>query len=243
MNILINYATENFRRSQKKNTKTGMLKGKFDKVIEFSPKKIDKAFAKKNKKILKQKIGGGNWLWKPYIISKVLRYISKDDILFYCDSGSFFIRSIDDLMQSFRKSKQDVMVFELINCKEKRWTKRDAFVLMECEDKKYTDTNQIMATFFLCKKTPKAIKFVNEWLELAQDRHLITNTPNKFDFENCEEFSDHRHDQSILSLLSKKYGLIPFRDPSQYGNKADKKKYRNSKYKQIINLTRECKGK
>jgi len=29
-------------------------------------------------------------------------------------------------------------------------------------------------------------------------------------------FIDHRHDQSIFSLLFKKHGLKPFKDPTQY---------------------------
>ncbi len=35
---------------------------------------------------------------------------------------------------------------------------------------------------------------------------------------NYEGFIDNRHDQTVLSLLAKKWGIIPFRDPSQWGN-------------------------
>lgn len=40
--ILINYANEAFRESQILNSKTGLEVEKFDKVIEYSPKDIDK---------------------------------------------------------------------------------------------------------------------------------------------------------------------------------------------------------
>ena len=39
---------------------------------------------------------------------------------------------------------------------------------------------------------------------------------------NYPEFIDNRHDQTVLSLLSKKWGISAFRDPSQYGNNTEK---------------------
>jgi hypothetical protein len=35
---------------------------------------------------------------------------------------------------------------------------------------------------------------------------------------NLQSFKDHRHDQSILSILAVKHNLEIFRDPSRWGN-------------------------
>ena len=46
--ILINYANKAFKKAQKLNSKTGLGVGNFDRVIEYSPKDIDKKFYEKN---------------------------------------------------------------------------------------------------------------------------------------------------------------------------------------------------
>ena len=53
MKVLINYADSKYKYVQKICSYTGYRKGKFDKVIEYSPKDIDRDFYKANEEILK----------------------------------------------------------------------------------------------------------------------------------------------------------------------------------------------
>ena len=108
------------------------------------------------------------------------------------------------------------MIFAL-SLIEKQWTKRDAFILLECDNTLFTDTNQMMASFILVKRSEKSIEFFKQYLKYSQDYRILTDVKNTLGLNNYPEFIDHRHDQSILSLLSKKWGLIPFHDPSQTG--------------------------
>jgi hypothetical protein len=78
---------------------------------------------------------------------------------------------------------------------------------------------------------------VNELLHYAQDERIITDLENQCGYSNYPEFQEHRHDQSIFSLLTKKYDLVAYRDPSQWGNGV-KQLYTNSKYEQLIEHTR-----
>jgi hypothetical protein len=57
--------------------------------------------------------------------------------------------------------------------------------------------------------------------------------PNICGQQNSLEFKDHRHDQSILSLLVKKYNIEIFRDPTQWGN-SEKELFKNSSYDQLF---------
>ena len=230
--ILINYANDLFRTSQKINSKTGKKIGLFNKVISYNPTDIDDDFKHKNAKILNQKRGNGYWLWKPYFIKKALKDLNWGDYLFYCDSGSYFISSIQKIVALSQKNVQDVIPFELTHL-ESEWTKRDAFVLMNCDSANYYNTNQRLASFILIKKTELSMKFVDEWINFAQDERILTDIDSKCNFENYPNFKDHRHDQSIFSLLSKKYGFKPYRDPSQFGNEL-KELYSDSDYEQII---------
>jgi len=234
--VLINYANNLFKKSQKINSETGKHYGSFNKIISYHPNDIDSDFKTKNKKILKQKRGNGYWLWKPYFIKKTLESLNWGDFLFYCDSGSYFINPITDLILLSLKKEQDIIPFESSHI-EGEWTKRDAFILMDCDEVKFHNTNQRLGGFILIKKTPLSIKFVENWLDFAQDERILTDMDNKSGIENFPDFKEHRHDQSIFSLLTKKYGFNAFRDPSQYGIPM-KHLYPDSDYEQIVVLNR-----
>lgn len=91
--ILVNYATKEFRISQKLNSLTGIHLGGFDKVFNYSPKDLSRHFKRKHAEILSNPRGGGYWLWKPYVILQALRRSMPNDILFYCDLCSVYQRN------------------------------------------------------------------------------------------------------------------------------------------------------
>ncbi len=216
--ILINFANERFKFSQRFNSETGLKVAGFDYVFSYGIENIDRNFYMKNQTILNFKRGAGYWLWKPYFILKTLEEKADiGDYVFYCDSGSFFINEINFLINEMNKAKVNVMCFELAHI-EKDWTKRDCFILLDAEDKKYTHSHQRLSSFHLIKKSDFSLKFYKEFLQYGQDPRLITDKPNTLGKPNFDGFREHRHDQSIFSLLSKKYDLPAFRDPCQDGN-------------------------
>ena len=154
MKILINYADLKFYKSQKRNSRTGIGIGGFDKVISYNKSDIDYEFLSKNSNIFNNLRGAGYQLWKPYIILKTLKECNYGDYIFYCDSGSYFINSIDHLIEELERNKQDIMPFELRHI-EKHWSKRDALILMECDEPKYYNTKQRLAGLQLIKNTIK----------------------------------------------------------------------------------------
>jgi hypothetical protein len=237
MKLLINYANDAFRRSQRLNSRTGLKVGSFDKVMSYSPEDIDPDFFERNKKTLSQTKGNGYWLWKPYFIRRSLDLLSFGDFLFYCDSGAYFIRPITPLIDISCESGQDVIVFELDHL-ERDWTKRDAFILMDCDSPRYSDTKQRLAGFSLWRKSSFTMDFATEYLSIAQDERVLTDIDNQCGYSNYPEFKEHRYDQSIFSLLTKKFDLDAYRDPSQWGN-GQKQYYESSRYEQLIELTRE----
>lgn len=211
MVVLINYADKHFRTAQRLNSKTAIETGKFDKVISYSPKDIDRDFYRNNSHILKHKRGNGYWLWKPYFIKNTLEKLNEGDYLFYCDSGAFFLNPVTPLIDLSVKSEQDIIPFELTHT-EKLWTKRDTFVLMGCDSPEFTDTPQRLCGYFLMRKTEFSTRFINEFLLNALDERKITEIENTCGLSNYQGFRAHRHDQSIFSLLTKKYGLESYPD-------------------------------
>ena len=75
--------------------------------------------------------------------------------------------------------------------------------------------------------------FFAEWLRHAQDERNLTDAPNQCGLPNYPGFVEHRHDQSILSLLGRREGVAVVGDISEWGNS-----YRAPELPQIIACTR-----
>lgn len=243
--VLINYADDKFRSVQKLCSYTGKIIGRCSQVISYTPEDIDKQFANKNKQILETKRGAGLWLWKPYFIHRTMKQLNKGDYLFYCDSGAFFVRSIKEIIKSM---DQDIWVTELPLIEE-QWTKPECFSKMGLDTDKYKKSNQIQASFLCIRKTDDSEIFVKKWLALCCDFFLISPKINENDDSEKPVFIAHREDQSLLSLLCKKEGIIPHKDPSQFGRYPEGYKqikyvfrtieHKKDKYKPTIILHRQ----
>jgi hypothetical protein len=231
---LVSYSDENFRKAQIFNTKTALAVGGFESAFEYGPSKIDSTFRAKNDVILNSKRGGGYWLWKPYVILDALAKIEKNEILAYVDSGSHFIGDMRQLIAVM--SNKDILSFEL-ELPEFKWTKRDAFYFMGCEGENYQLSNQRLASFIVFRKSSFSEDFVSQYLDFCCDRRIVTDDQNVCGLPNFEGFVEHRHDQSVFSLLCKKNKIEAHRDPSQWGNNF-RAGYQNSPYPQLIEHTR-----
>lgn len=209
-----NYADEKFKKQQNYNTISIRKYIPGIKTLSYTYDDIDSEFIDKNKSILSQKRGGGYWIWKPYFIKKVFSLMDYDDILIYTDSGSFLLNNIDALLKEL--SNKDAVFFKLPLI-EGQWTNEHVLRFFK---ESFTEidfnSNQIMANFFIIKKSNTTIKFVDDFFRLSQDPLLITDLATKTESENTF-FIEHRHDQSILSCLVKHYKFNLFSDISDYG--------------------------
>jgi hypothetical protein len=210
----INYAKGKYLKAQEYCSNSAKEVG-FDEVISYSENDIDKEFYEKNQHILIQQRGVGYWLWKPYFIHKTLKKMDYGDLLVYSDSGSIYQKPVDDLIKKIGSDKQGVLSFELLGLIENAYTKRDTFILMGLDDPKYTESSQREATYIWLIKNEFTVNLIDEYLFYAQNESIITDKPSEN--INYKDFKDHRHDQSIWSLLCKKYEIEPHRLISQHG--------------------------
>lgn len=208
--VLINFADKNYKEQQKYNTKTGYRIGKFDKVIEFSPDNIPESYKTAHNDIFSVSRGYGLWLWKPYFILETLKKLNDGDYLFYCDSGAYFMESVDLLIAVMERDKQEVMCYEipLLEC---QWTSKTCSDGMNCFDEKYLLTPQRCASYMLIKKSAFSMDVISSYLKYCENYELLSGG----DLGNM--CLAHREDQSIWSLVTKQYGIKAYRDPSQYG--------------------------
>ena len=204
--VAISYGNDLYRRQLLINKKTALEVGKVDEYYSYGPNDIDKKFKERNKEILSRKRGNGYWLWKPYFILKTFKEkLDEGDYLIYTDAGILYNNSVHQIINFLNEHNYEMWMIRLEHI-EKKYTKRDAFILLGADSQFYTDTNQYMAGIQIYRKSKFTEKFLEEVLYYSQDKRIITDDPNTLGFNNYKEFIENRHDQSILSILIKKYG-------------------------------------
>lgn len=124
----------------------------------YGPDDLDEEFKAKNKHILSQKRLGGYAVWKPYIILKAIENINYGDYCMYLDSGAYYIRSLKYLVEQIEEDGTD-MLFSSSLLPEKHWSKRDAFVLMNCDIPEVVESHQYESTFFSLKRLSVQFNF------------------------------------------------------------------------------------
>ena len=202
--VAISYANYKYLKQLKINKFTALNVGKVDEYYSYKPDDIDVNFKKKNKDILSRKRGDGYWLWKPYFILKTLRdKLNKGDYLIYTDAGILYKNKVERVIKFMISKNEDIWSIRT-GYLEKKFSKRDAFILLDADSPIYTDTFQYMAGIQIYKKSNFSEKFLEKLLNYSTDRRIITDDPNTQGLPNYREFIDHRHDQTILSIITKK---------------------------------------
>jgi len=223
---LISYANnDKWYRSQHVLNSTAKGKG-VDGVVSYNPSNLDADFKLRHQNYFGNNPissrGGGFWMWKAMILIQTMNLVNENDCVIYVDSGNAVI---NDLSYIFDVCQQNSILFfdnrdgnyQRRTHWNKEWTKRDAFVLMGCDEQKYYDAPQIDASYQIYKKCNYVKDFLNEYLKYSENENIITDLPN-ITLPNLPEFIDHRHDQSILSLMAVKHDIQLLPEPSEWGN-------------------------
>jgi hypothetical protein len=175
---------------------------------------LEENFRIQNNSILSLNRGAGYWIWKPYIILDAFEKMNDGDFLIYMDSGAYLMKSPDDILRMI--NHKGVLTFSLGIHKQSTWCKGDCFVEIFGEDGRdlYKDELQIFASFVFFRKCDYSVKFVKKWLELCCRYELVTDSPSQS--PNYSDFKEHRHDQSLLSLLVYKDDIMYIPDVTQW---------------------------
>jgi len=223
MNVLVNYADATYEQAQRFNSFMGRLCGRFDMILSYSPADIDEEFKKNNELFFT--VGnpqiGKYGLWRPYILNDAINKCEEGDCICYCDSGAFFIKNFKHLRNFMNTRKIDFMCFDQPFL-EYQWTKRDVFLYFGCDEKKYVESNQRLSGYFCFIVNQKTRAFFQDFLKAAKDApYLFSDSENKMNKPNYDGFIQNRHNQSVFSILTKKYNFESYRDISEIGNRPE----------------------
>lgn len=196
--------------------------GVFDTIVVADERALAEEELKPWRHILQPHVRGfGYWCWKPYLIEKTLRTLNPGDILLYCDAGTHLnpegLPRFREYLHLLDESPLGVLAFDACQHEqapylERQWNKGDTLRYFGCESRPdIADSPQVAATQIFLRYCPQALTFVKDWNAAWQhDFHLIDDSPSQT--ENATDFCQHRHDQSLFSLLYKLRGgvLLPW---------------------------------
>ena len=203
---LVTFGALTFEKTRWRLANQAKETGWFDNIFVYGEEDI-KHF---NKSIYGMR-GAGYWWWKPCITLMALDQIENDSILLYLDAGcSLNIKGANRFYDyvNLCESSPGFVGFggkptEFAG--DRHYTKRDVLKLLDCDYPKYLDTGQIGSGIYFVKKNDFGINLITEFKQLCNIQHMINDEPS-FN-EEYSDFIEHRHDQSVLSLLVKKRNL------------------------------------
>lgn len=200
--VFLTYGTGPFSRQRDRLAAEAKATGAFSRVVAADKADIDPTYASKHAAILTAPRGGGYWLWKPYLVRKLLQEANDGDVVMYVDAGSVITGDPTPMIELARK--YGFLGYRMPHM-TRGWTKGDVYKALDMDMATYGPERQLSGAVLLFKKCPRTVDLVDRWLALCQRPELITDAPSVA--PNHPEFQDHRHDQSILSLLLLKHGV------------------------------------
>jgi hypothetical protein len=168
-----------------------------------------------------KKRGHGYWIWKSFLTKYVMeKYMEDNDILVYADAGcSLNIHGKTRLFEYIdivNNSDYGILSFSMDHLPEKSWTKMDLFRHLNATEDVYMNSGQIIATSFVLRKCGHTKFIIDLWYETACNYHLLDDSASNS--KNDDSFKEHRHDQSIFSLIRKVYGTEILTDETFFWN-------------------------
>lgn len=193
---LISYANEGIHIQNQNNLiQSAALYQAFDVIIPYQPKHIEPKYFEEHKNILSQKRGGGYWLWKPYFILKTLNMMDENDILLYVDSSGVFRDGIYQLLELAKEN--NITVFPNFH-NNRGMIKKHVIDVLANGDESILDKVQLDGSIILLRNTLDTRNIIAQWLAYCQSPDLLTDSINGDEYS---DYSDHRHDQAILSVM------------------------------------------
>ncbi len=209
--ILISFADGAFKARARKFHEEATNFGLFDEVTVFSFETLSEALKSDHGGYMNATPRGfGYWIWKPQIILETLDTLGKDDILVYMDAGFTLNiggqRRFRDYLELTRAHDNKLLSFQNIYT-EHNWTKADLALRLNLTiSSPEMMTSQLGGGLIMLQRTSSNESMIRQWIKIATEDNYRFSDDSPSQAANHPDFQEHRHDQSIASLLRKLHG-------------------------------------
>lgn len=223
---LVSYSDDRFRKSGKRLMREAVSFDHFETLRMYTPADICTVFCTRHKEILKAPLGGGYWLWKPYVINQRLREIPDGDFLVYLDAGCTINKSGKQRFLQYLGMLENpdvgVLSFQFTPDHwrpESNWTVEELFTYFGQDiTSPIASTGQYIASVMLFRKNDHSLALLDTVMRVVEERpDLFTD---KYNQNNAGRsgFVNHRHDQSVFSIARKLSGSVVLTDETKFPN-------------------------
>ena len=252
--LLFAFATSDLSRSADRLKKQAEESNYYDEIQILGPSNFDEKMKKKFKEIVHQRKnrGYGYWFWKPLFIKKIMQQVNLGDIIHYVDVGCHIQNKnskFNDYLNLIIDKNKWILSFQYFS-ERKKLTNRISFPKREefkytksdlldyfgfLDNKNITNSPQFWAGSFFIVRRAESINFLDEWIDVFEKK-LDLIDDSKSNIENLKGFIENRHDQSVFSLLCKKYNIksLSAYDECEWGEKENKRTWEHNKDNPIL---------
>jgi hypothetical protein len=194
----------------------------YDQIITLNEFDLDEEFRSEFQHKMQPKItrGYGFWCWKPQVILQAFDKMEEGDLMQYTDTGCHLNpNGKTRLLEYFESAENDekgMLIFRAVRplpplddgrslptWTESMWCKGDVLDYFNVRNNRdICDTPVTGAGIMFLRKNKFTVDFVTQWLKIIKENfNLIDDSPSIS--PNTENFVNHRHDQSLFSILCK----------------------------------------
>jgi len=220
--IFLTFADSKMELARRRICRQAKKMNAYTQIIGASEENLDPQFRELFKQhLIKHSRGFGYMCWKPQIVRQTLETMQDGDLLHWVDSGSHMNpRGRWRLLQYFSMADvapTGILAFQCVppahpfqhdgrdfpDLPDRKWTKGDLLDRLGVRTNHDLLNEQSIGTCtFMIRKCPASVAFVDEWLSIPKENFAyIDDSPSVS--QNLEGFVEHRHDQSIFSILAK----------------------------------------
>ena len=218
-NIFVTYGdgSKGWRDAKKRITYEANLSGEFDYVFGLDDKWL-KSWNNDIYRAIRQiqglhgRRGHGYWVWKSSVLVWADLLFPNHQIV-YVDAGSrfnFSSHSMEAELGEWLKNatRRGGLAWQIRAFKEKYWTKRELVDFLK-PSPEILNSGQVQSGFIVLPPSKERRDFLQHWRDISQSSNLFFLT-DEIREAQIPGFVEHRHDQSIFSLLWKMYELPYF---------------------------------
>lgn len=196
--------------------------GFFDEIVVHTPDTLPPDFkAEFGPYMAANPRGLGYWIWKSVVVLEELKTLSAEDCLVYMDVGHVLNpggrKRFSEYVELACDSPYKRLSFSNVYT-EAHWTKADLAERLGLSiAHSHMKTSQITANLMLMQNTKDNIDLLQCWGQIAREDGCRYSDDSPSQSPNHCEFQEHRHDQSIFSLLCKLRGTeVTFLETKEY---------------------------
>lgn len=180
-------------------------------VHVFEPRDLPASFSRHFRAILTETRGGGYWVWKYHVVSRMLQKMAWGDFLVYMDADCTInphgAARFQDYLRLVNVSSSGSLGFSN-GAPERWWTTDKLFHTLGLSERgTFGFSNHLISGVMIFQKTRPVMNMLRLWKTVIFDDPYIST--DVYNMETTRpDFREHRHDQSILSLVRKCVGTV-----------------------------------